>query len=311
MHSPDARALVAALSRDPTAWNKESLERRWSSAALRSAVRARQVVAIIPGLYVGAEHQESLYSRASAATLWMGGSSALVGAGAAAAWGVLDIEPAVLTVSGAYGAKPTRTTWLSVRRLPMPVPQDLWSRCPVATPAFTVITCFEELGAKLATASVYRAIQQGLASVDEIAAASEQIPRLRGRRELDRTLAAAASGCESHLEAMGLWHVFRGPGFEGLIRQHRIIALGRPYRLDTFDPATRTDFELDGSRYHGGADHIERDRRRDASLAALGVLTVRFSFRDITERPDWCRKVALMTLASRAHGPDLHAGRAA
>lgn len=35
--------------------------------------------------------------------------------------------------------------------------------------------------------------------------------------------------------------------------------------LDAFDEATRTNFELDGAKYHGSPAARERDLRRDAA----------------------------------------------
>jgi len=44
--------------------------------------------------------------------------------------------------------------------------------------------------------------------------------------------------------------------------------------------------EADGFRWHGDRDAFERDRARDAELAALGLRVVRVTWRQLTEQPD-------------------------
>lgn len=46
--------------------------------------------------------------------------------------------------------------------------------------------------------------------------------------------------------------------------------------------------EFDGAAYHAGRDDWQRDLRRDAALAALGWVVLRFSWTDVTERPAFC-----------------------
>jgi very-short-patch-repair endonuclease len=52
---------------------------------------------------------------------------------------------------------------------------------------------------------------------------------------------------------------------------------GRNVYLDRLFDAEMLNVELDGAAYHGKPGQRERDLRRDAALATLGYLTVRFS----------------------------------
>jgi Protein of unknown function (DUF559) len=45
--------------------------------------------------------------------------------------------------------------------------------------------------------------------------------------------------------------------------------------------------ELDSYRFHSSRAAFERDRERDAELHALGVATVRFTYRQVTTRQQW------------------------
>jgi hypothetical protein len=60
--------------------------------------------------------------------------------------------------------------------------------------------------------------------------------------------------------------------------------------VDAFHPATGTVVELDSRAFHG-PDRYQPDRTRDQRLAALGYVTLRFTWEDIDRRPDqvWAR----------------------
>jgi very-short-patch-repair endonuclease len=67
-----------------------------------------------------------------------------------------------------------------------------------------------------------------------------------------------------------------------------------------FDAATRTAVELDGAETHGMAVQRVRDARRDARLATVGILTLRFTYGDLASRASWCREIVRRTLATRS-----------
>ena len=62
-----------------------------------------------------------------------------------------------------------------------------------------------------------------------------------------------------------------------------------PYISDFFCPSKGLAVELDGAAFHGSAEDRERDTRRDAGLAALGWVVLRFSYRRLTTDPAGCR----------------------
>jgi very-short-patch-repair endonuclease len=71
-----------------------------------------------------------------------------------------------------------------------------------------------------------------------------------------------------------LWKAIKARKLNGLSfrRQHPI----GPYVLDFFCPAQRLCLEVDGES-HGMGDRPEKDRYRDAWLAAKGIRTLRLS----------------------------------
>jgi very-short-patch-repair endonuclease len=57
-------------------------------------------------------------------------------------------------------------------------------------------------------------------------------------------------------------------------------------RFDDAFPTHRLAIEWDSIRYHGQRDAFEVDRRRDRSALEHGWRVVRFTWADVTERPD-------------------------
>jgi very-short-patch-repair endonuclease len=63
---------------------------------------------------------------------------------------------------------------------------------------------------------------------------------------------------------------------------HHVIVTGsRSYELDFAYVDERIDVEVDGWAHHGAREAFEADRRRDAELAALGWVVVRFTWRQV------------------------------
>ena len=79
-----------------------------------------------------------------------------------------------------------------------------------------------------------------------------------------------------------------------------MIHEGELFRLDMYDSVTRTCIEADGKRYHSTPEQHQRDARRDAILATRGILTVRLTYDDICDRPEWCRMIVRQVLAARS-----------
>jgi very-short-patch-repair endonuclease len=93
------------------------------------------------------------------------------------------------------------------------------------------------------------------------------------------------AGCHSELELWGHARVFSDPRLSHARLQHRVrTARGTKY-LDRYFEAEMVNVELDGSAYHGRPGQRQRDIQRDAALAALGILVVRFSHRRLHAEP--------------------------
>jgi very-short-patch-repair endonuclease len=128
----------------------------------------------------------------------------------------------------------------------------------------------------------------------------DQQPRTRGAALMRPLFTLLGQGIHSHLEAWGHAHVFRDPRLPRSRTQVKETLLsGRNVYLDRLFEAEMVNVELDGAAYHGKPGQRERDLRRDAALAALGYLTVRFSHLRLHADPEGCIRELLEILATR------------
>ena len=71
------------------------------------------------------------------------------------------------------------------------------------------------------------------------------------------------------------------------------------YRADFYWPASRLVVETDGRAHHERRAAFERDRQRDLDVAALGIQTLRVTWRMVTRRePELARTLKAGTFAS-------------
>ena len=129
-----------------------------------------------------------------------------------------------------------------------------------------------------------------------------------GRRKFERAVAEAQRlGLISKSEADALLPAGRPPAnrferrFLELCAEHRIPRPTRqaeigPYTVDFLWPAQFLVVETDGHATHGTRKAFEEDRARDADLTTRGYRVLRFTWRQLTERPGWVAQTVLAAL---------------
>lgn len=70
-------------------------------------------------------------------------------------------------------------------------------------------------------------------------------------------------------------------------------------RVDGLVPDWSIVLEGDGRAWHTRVDDFERDRRRDAEAAAAGLQTLRFTWHQLVNEPDWARAIVIDAGAHR------------
>ncbi|GIG55003.1 endonuclease domain-containing protein [Demequina activiva] len=306
--SVESQALIDYLEGSALALPRQEIQRRWSRAALRAAIRSGRVSRLLPSVYAAALHARSFRTRASAVAAQY--DAVIIGPAACHLLGLLE-APRVIIIAGAPGQTEPATPWLTCQRLSVPIPHVRLRDLPVrvAAPAFAVATAYGRLEPAVGADLVYRSVQRRRVRPAELESAVAALPRIPGRRRLEALVRAVAGGSESHLETRGLQRVFNTRDFRGFVRQHEVVVEGQLSRLDMYHPATRTAVELDGAG-HAEPGQRERDIARDARLATAGILTVRFSWRQLTTQPEECRIRVRQILEARARGTPRNLGRA-
>lgn len=210
---------------------------------------------------------------------------------------VADTQPVDVTVVGreVHGQKGLR-----IHRVGSIDPGDVSELGPmvVASPARTIL----ELASVLSIGGLESAIAQGLRqdpplfSLDDLA---HQIARNRGKRGVARLRQVTQLG--------------GGPQFTHEGAERRILALVRSHGLpaaetnaivngievDVVWRAARVIVEVDSRRFHLDPIAFERDRLRDAELAAVGYLVIRITWRQLTATPEVVAARLRRTLAAR------------
>jgi hypothetical protein len=129
-----------------------------------------------------------------------------------------------------------------------------------------------------------RACQRRLTTPFLIGESLQRRTRLRWRTEIEQALRDVADGVHSALEYRYLRDVERAHGLPAAERQALAAQHGRPIYRDVRYRGYRVAVELDGSASHP-AEQRWRDHHRDNAAAVDGVITLRYGWADVTERP--------------------------
>jgi very-short-patch-repair endonuclease len=290
---------------------REASVPRW---AIDHGVRSKRLVRLLPGIYADASRADDAAVRRRAALAYAdggssrqprspggeGGGGALSHTSALAVWGLVngqDLEREHVTV--AHRSTPRSRGWLVVHHsleAPQAVMRDGFA---VTRLEQSLVDAWSCLPAARRRAPVIAAVNGRLTTAQRLGDALAAAPKLTGRAELRGLLAKLAAGCRSALEIWGDDHVFASHGMPGFARQVPIRLDHYTAYLDVYHEETRVDFELDGASVHGSSRQREIDLRRDAELAARGILVVRLSHARLTEEPEAVRREVLTILRNR------------
>jgi very-short-patch-repair endonuclease len=241
-------------------------------------------------------------TRWRAALAYLGPGAALSHSTALCVWGLYDQpaeEPVHVSVPARVHRRHGGDGLIVHRRVALdPVGRH---GLPVTRLERSVVDSWPLVEAALRREPVIAAVSGRRTTVPRIREALAAAPRLKDRRTLCTVLDLLEAGCHSPLEMWGLLHVFDDPTLRRQV-PIRLSELGRTVYLDVYAEGERVDFELDGARWHASRDDRERDLRRDAALAARGILVVRYTHRRLTTEPEVVRREIREILAARGRG---------
>jgi hypothetical protein len=129
-----------------------------------------------------------------------------------------------------------------------------------------------------------RAVGRRLTTADNLQAALAKRRRSCWRAELTLAFAEVADGVRSVLERRYVRGVERAHGLPAARRQAKIVTGGQTRYIDNLYDEAQLAVELDGQLGHP-PERRWADSRRDNAHATAGILTVRYNWADVTERP--------------------------
>lgn len=144
-------------------------------------------------------------------------------------------------------------------------------------------------------ALVIESIRNQLVTAERVLVA---IPAGARRRPELIALLTLCAGSESEAE-IAMLLLMRSARLPEPVRQHRVTAGGRNYRFDLAYPAALLAIEVDGKAWHFNARQRTADITRDAHLAAVGWLTLRFTLEQIGTEGDWVVRCVREAMARR------------
>lgn len=175
-------------------------------------------------------------------------------------------------------------------------------RTRVTTPARTVFDCVGRLPEAAAESMLVWALTRRVVTQHELESLLGGLPGLSGNARRRRLLAMTASGAmsvaESKLHAILHRHGITGWA-TGQVLRDRIGIIGE---ADVLFPAALLVIEVDGTAYHG-PDRFQADRTRQNRLVAAGFTVLRFTWRDLVDRPASVAAQIRATLARLGRDP--------
>ncbi len=111
---------------------------------------------------------------------------------------------------------------------------------------------------------------------------------VRGRRRLLQAVALSDARSESPLETYGRLLLVRAGLTPEVLQYELFDALGSAFaRFDMAWPSVRLAVEMDGREYHDEPTALYRDRSKSNAAMLDGWRLLRFTWFDVTRRPEW------------------------
>ena len=213
-------------------------------------------------------------------------NSILAGPSAARTWQVsVPDERPYLYVGRAGGSRATGVRL--IYETPDPEDVSLYMGLPTISRAAAVVDCLRLLAEPAALALVDRALQQRWLTLEDLVARARARVGLPGAPQLRRIVRKVSGGARSTAERL-LHKVFRQAGITGWAANVGITdGAGVIGVVDVAFDRQRLVIEVDGWAFHSTPERFQRDRQRQNRLTAAGWTVLRFTWRDLTERPEY------------------------
>lgn len=235
---------------------------------------------LLPGVHLADGHPLDDTARVRAASLWAGAAGVVSGPAAAFWFGLLDRAgaPVVVTVPRST-TRPSRDL-VRVRRRDLD-PIDRTVRRGVGLTALPLTVLETTAVWPDGPAFLDRALQQRRVTFGQLHEAYCRAAGSHGIRRAGEQLAAAGVGVDSALERR-LVTVLRRADLSGFVPRH---PFGDTW-IDIAFPDRRVAVEIDSWAWHTDPSRFAADREKGNALALAGWTVLRFTWRQITQRPE-------------------------
>jgi very-short-patch-repair endonuclease len=268
---------------------------------IEDAVTAGVLMPMFPGVYALPDRAVSRSCRQRAAIAYTGGALSHTDALHLHGLAPEIVDPIHVTVSSSRG--PTRLAGLVVHRrsgfVAEPPLTVMRSGLLVVRIEQAIVESWPMLARSDRRSPIITALRERRTTEERVSACLEAQPRTAGAREIREVVRMAAAGCHSELELWGHAKVMSDERLPRSRAQVRVVLPSGVVYLDRYFDAEMVAVELDGAAWHGSPAQRERDVRRDAQLAAMGILVVRFTHHRLHREPDRVIEELLSILAAR------------
>lgn len=269
-----------------------ALNRGITLKTLRSNRSSGVLELIAPGVYRIASYPMTWRSRLMAAVL-LCGPTALASHGSAGALRELDGFPEGLieiTVDRAVSRRPDGVVVHSHRTPLRAVDRTVVDSIPCTSLERTLIDVAQMRGMTRAEIALDGAERDGAAASAVVHFHAEEL-RGRGRTRVGQfsEVTAARVGVSQPTTALERFAI-RAIEAQGLPRpecQYPVLVSGRRFAVDLAYPERLLAIELDGRVGHADDLSRQRDAERDTWLRLGGWNVLRFTYRDVRDRPEW------------------------
>jgi very-short-patch-repair endonuclease len=256
------------------------------STTVSRLVRSGALIRHAPGVFVVRGAPVTYRTGVWIAVLATGG---VVGfATAAHLWGFVAEPPELVQLVLSNGRHVVCPYGARIYRVFVPASAiTTYASLPLTTRVWSLLDHLGTLSVPEGLRLVDRAIQRRWIERRDLSRRLEDCPGRRGNRVIRALVAATADGAAAQSERV-LHRLLRRAGIRSWKANHGVFVAGRLVAvIDIAILRRRLAIEVDGYAYHSDVDRFERDRHRQNALVSLGWTVLRFTWRDLTERPQY------------------------
>lgn len=297
--------LAAFLEANRHAFSRAELVGGWSRCALDTAVRHGRAARVLPGVYAAQQHVQQPQVLGEAILLWAP-RTLVTGRLALHLYTPTLPQPPVADVIATNGDTLHPPPWVRVHQTGLPRESGSPGGVDAATPGRALLDAWRYAPPADRRSLLWEALWAKVCTWRQLKRELDRAARVAGRRDLERVLGWFAEGATTPLEVRAKHETFADARFRELEWQVPVVLPSRRVTLDALHRRAMVAVELDGDRYHSTRRARDDDRERQTDLTAAGFVVLRFGWKDITRRAEWCRERLLATVAGRLARPGSH-----